>query len=144
MAEENSKLMNQHVTIFASGAKGSGANNSNPVTNHSGKGGIFWLEITAKSGTSPTLDVKLQGYDQDGGDWVDLGDNVAGTGAYAFSQKSSISEPVRDQLTVYPGLTASGNAVCSGILPNQFRAVATVGGSSTPTVTFTLGVDLID
>ena len=145
MAKENSRLMpNSHVTIFSSSARGAGANNSNTITTHTSKGGIFWLEITAKSGTSPTLDVKLQGYDQDGGDWVDLGDNVAGTGAYAFSQKSSISEPVRDQLTVYPGLTASGNAVCSGILPNQFRAVATVGGSSTPTVTFTLGVDLID
>jgi hypothetical protein len=111
------------------------------ITNHGAKGGIFWLEVTAVSGSSPTLDVKLQGYDPDGANWVDLGDNVAGTGAYAFAQKTGASS---DELTVYPGLTASSNAVCTGILPNQFRAVATVGGSSTPTVTFTLGVDLID
>ena len=134
-------MPNNHVTIFSSSARGSGANNSNTITNHNSKGGMFWLEVTAVSGTSPTLDVKLQGYDQDGADWVDLDDNVAGTGAYAFAQKTGAS---KDQLTVYPGLTASGNAVCTGILPNQFRAVATVGGSSTPTVTFTLGVDLID
>ena len=131
----------QHETLFSSSARGSGATNSNMITNHCGKGGIFWLEVTAVSGSSPTLDVKLQGYDQDGGDWVDLGDNVAGTGAYAFAQKTGAS---KDQLTIYPGLTASGNAVCSGILPNQFRAVGTVGGSSTTTVTYTLGVDLID
>jgi len=141
MAEENSKLMNQHVTIFASGAKGSGANNSNPVTNHSGKGAMFWLDITAVSGTSPTLDVKIQGYDQTGGDWIDLAANVAGNAAYAFAQKTGAGQ---DQLAVYPGLTASANAVCTGIIPNQIRAVATVGGSSTPTVTFSLSVDFID
>lgn len=133
--------MNQHVTIFASGAKGSGANNSNPVTNHSGKGAMFWLDITAVSGTSPTLDVKIQGYDQTGGDWIDLAANVAGNAAYAFAQKTGAGQ---DQLTVYPGLTASANAVCTGIIPNQIRAVATVGGSSTPTVTFSLSVDFID
>jgi len=131
----------QHETLFSSSARGSGATNSSMITNHGAKGGIFWLEITAVSGSSPTLDVKLQGYDQDGANWVDLGDNVAGTGAYAFAQKTGASS---DELTVYPGLTASSNAVCTGILPNQFRAVATVGGSSTPTVTFSLGVDFID
>ena len=133
--------MNQHVTIFSSSARGSGANNSNGATNHCGKGAIFWLDITAVSGTSPTLDVKIQGYDQTGGDWVDLGDNIAGTGAYAFAQKSSTGQ---DQLTVYPGLTASGNAVCNGKIPNRIRAVATVGGSATPTVTFSLSVDFLD
>ena len=133
--------MNSHVTIFSSSARGSGATNSNMITNHSAKGGIFWLEVTAVSGSSPTLDVKIQGYDPDGDDWVDLGNNVAGTGAYAFAQKTGAGQ---DQLTVYPGLTASGNAVCSGILPNQIRAVGTVGGSSTPTVTYTLGVDFIE
>ena len=134
-------MPNNHVTILSSSARGSGATNSNMITNHSAKGGIFWLEITAVSGTSPTLDVKLQGYDADGDDWVDLGDNVVGTGAYAFAQKTGASS---DELTIYTGLTASSNEVCSGILPNQFRAVGTVGGSSTPTVTYTLGVDLLD
>ena len=132
--------MNSHVTVFSSSARGSGANNSNSIINHCAKGGIFWLDVTAVSGTSPTLDVKIQGYDQTGGDWVDLGDNVAGTGAYAFAQKTGAGQ---DQLTIYPGLTASGNAVCNGILPQQLRAVGTVGGSSTPTVTFTLSVDFI-
>ena len=134
-------MPNNHVTILSSSARGSGAPNSNMITNHGAKGGIFWLEVTAVAGTSPTLDVKLQGYDQDGADWVDLGDNVAGTGAYAFAQKTGAN---KDQLTIYPGLTASSNAVCSGVLPNQLRAVGTVGGSSTPTVTYTLGVDLIE
>ena len=133
--------MNSHVTIFTSSARGSGATNSNMITNHCGKGGIFWLEVTAVSGSSPTLDVKLQGYDADGDDWIDLGDNVAGTGAYAFAQKTGAN---KDQLTIYPGLTESGNAVGAGVLPNQIRAVGTVGGSSTPTVTYSLGVDFID
>ena len=133
--------MNSHYTILSSSARGSGATNSNPVTNHGAKGAIFWLDITAVSGSSPTLDVKIQGYDQTGGDWIDLGDNVAGTGAYAFAQKTGTGQA---QLTVYPGLTASSNAVCTGIIPQQIRAVGTVGGSSTPTVTYTLSVDFIE
>ena len=134
-------MPNSHVTIFSTAAYASGANNSKMITNHTAKGGMFWLEVTAVSGTSPTLNVKLQGYDQDGANWVDLDANVAGNAAYAFAEKTGASS---DELTIYPGLTASANAVCTGILPNQFRAVATVGGSSTPTVTITLGVDLLD
>ena len=102
---------------------------------------IFYLDITAETGTS-TLDVKLQVLDPIGGDWVDLGNNVAGTGAYAFAQASAVTTGPTI-LTVYPGLTASANAVCTGILPMQFRAHATVAGSSTPTFTFSLAVDLI-
>jgi len=144
MAEENSKLMgyNSHVIMLSSSLRAAGAHTSNGVTNHDSKGGIFYLDITAEGGTA-TLDVKLQGLDQISGDWFDLANNVMGTGAYAFAQASGVTTGPT-VLTVYPGLTASANAVCTGVLPVIFRAHATVAGSSTPTFTFSLGVDLID
>ena len=140
MAEENSKLMG-HDIMFASSLRAAGAHTSNIITSYTTKGGIFYLDITAEGGTA-TLDVKLQGLDVISGDWFDLGNNVMGTGAYAFAQASGVTTGPTI-LTVYPGLTASANAVCTGILPQVFRAHATVAGSSTPTFTFSLGVDLI-
>ena len=128
--------------MVSSALRAAGTHTSNIITNHSAKGGIFYLDITAEGGTA-TLDVKLQVIDSISGDSTDLGNNVAGTGANAFAQASGVTTGPTI-LTVYPGLTASGNAVCSGILPIQFRAHATVAGSSTPTFTFSLGVDLIE
>ena len=143
MAEENSRLMaNISQTMFSSSLRAAGAHTSTFITNHTGKGGIFFLDITAEGGTA-TLDVKLQGLDQISGDWFDLADNVVGTGAYAFAQASGVTTGPT-VLAVYPGLTANANTVCRGILPVIFRAHATVAGSSTPTFTFSLGVDLID
>lgn len=130
-----------HEIMFASSLRAAGAHTSNIVASYTTKGGIFYLDITAEGGTA-TLDVKLQGLDQISGDWFDLADNVVGTGAYAFAQASAVTTGPT-VLAVYPGLTASGNAVCTGILPAVFRAHATVAGSSTPTMTFSLGVDLI-
>ena len=131
-------MANQREIVFSSAQRAAGAHTSNIITNHCAKGGIFYLDITAETGTS-TLDVKLQVLDPIGGDWVDLGNNVAGTGAYAFAQASAVTTGPTI-LTVYPGLSASANAVCNGILPVQFRAHATVGGTN---MTFSLAVDLI-
>ena len=141
MAEENSRLMQ---TMFSSSERAAGAHISSYINTHGAKGGIFYLDITVENpGSSTTLDVKLQGLDQISGDWFDLANNVVGTGAYAFAQASAVTTGPT-VLTVYPDLTASANAVCKGILPEVFRAHATVAGSSTPTMTFSLGVDLID
>ena len=129
-------------TMFSSSLRAAGAHTSSAITTHGAKGGIFYLDITAEGGTA-TIDVKIQGLDQISGDWFDLANNVVGTGAYAFAQASAVTTGPT-VLTVYPGLTASGNAVCTGVLPGIFRAHATVAGSSTPTFTFSLGVDLID
>ena len=130
-----------HEIMFASAERAAGTFTSNIVTSYTTKGGIFYLDITAEGGTA-TLDVKLQGLDQISGDWFDLADNVVGTGAYVFAQASAVTTGPT-VLAVYPDLTASANAVCKGILPAVFRAHATVAGSSTPTFTFSLGVDLI-
>ena len=141
MAKENNRLME---TMFSSAERAAGEQTSSFVNRYGAKGGIFYLDITVENpGSTTTLDVKLQGLDQISGDWFDLANNVVGTGAYAFAQASAVTTGPT-VLTVYPGLTVSGNAVCTGVLPEVFRAHATVAGSSTPTMTFSLGVDLID
>ena len=138
MAEENSRLMQ---TMFKSVERAEDTFTSTAITTHGNKGGIFYLDITVENG-SATLDVKLQGLDQISGDWFDLANNVMGTGAFAFAQASAVTTGPT-VLTIYPGLDESANAVCNGILPEVFRAHATVAGSGTPKFTFSLGVELI-
>ena len=138
--------MNTRTVMFASAVRAAATNGgvfeSVAVTNHNAKGGIFYLDITDETGAA-TLAIKIQGQDPVSKDWYDLDANVLGTGDYAFaSATAQTTGPT--VLTVYPGLTVSANAVCNGILPQVFRAHATVGGTSSPDFTFSLAVELID
>ena len=121
------------LTVFSSAARGSGANASG-VFGCDGKGAIFVLDVTAVSGTSPTLDLKIQVFSPLGNDYVDL------AGA-AFAQKTAANTSM---LTVYPGIAETANVSVSDVMPPLFRAVGTVGGSATPTVTFSLACYVID
>ena len=42
--------------------------------------GVFFLDITAGTGTTPTLNVKVETYNVLGNDWVTLGTFTTGTG----------------------------------------------------------------
>ena len=119
---------NRTVTIVSSAALGATAA-STPVASHGARGIIIYMEITAVSGTSPTLDSKVQAYDALGDVWHDI------TGA-AFAQKSGTGS---DYLTIYPGIGETTNEAVSDVVPALIRVHNTIGGSSTPTVTFTLG-----
>ena len=119
---------NRTVTIRSSAALGATAA-STPVASHGARGIIIYMEITAVSGTSPTLDSKVQAYDALGDVWHDI------TGA-VFAQKSGTGS---DYLTIYPGIGETTNEAVSDVVPALIRVHNTIGGSSTPTVTFTLG-----
>ena len=134
---------NMSQTMFSSSLRGADTYTSTVITNHTAKGGIFYLDITGEyAGSSTTLNITLQGLDVISGDWFDLDNHVVGTGAYAFAEATAVTTGPT-VLTIYPGLTANANAVCSGVLPHVFRASAVVAGTSTPKMTFSLGVDLI-
>lgn len=92
-----------------------------------GRGMTLFLDISAASGTTPTLDVKVQAKDPVSGEYVDWP-------SAAFAQKTATGT---DTLTIYPGITASANRAVSSILPNIWRVVYTIGGT-TPSFTFTL------
>ncbi len=87
--------------------------------------------ISAVSGTSPTLTLKLQSYDGASGTWVD----VKGASTLALGATGTT------EMTVYPGLTAVVNEAVNAIPGRRVRIYGTVGGSNTPTVTCSIGVD---
>ena len=119
---------NRTVTIRSSSAL-SAAGATDPVASHGARGIIIYMEVTAVSGTSPTLDCKVQGYDALGDVWHDI------TGA-VFAQKTGAGN---DYLTIYPGIGETANEAVSDVIPALIRVHSTLGGSSSPTVTFTLG-----
>lgn len=90
----------------------------------------MYLDITASSGTTETLDVKLQAKDAAlSGVYFDI------PGA-AFAQAT---DTTNQMLTIYPGIAETANVSVSDILPRNWRAVATVGsGDSDGSFTFSL------
>jgi hypothetical protein len=102
--------------------------NGGDLENRTGRGVKLWLNITAVSGTTPTLDIKLQWKDSLSGLYFDI------PGA-SFPQKSATGT---DDLTVYPGVAEAANEAVSDVIPRNWRAVATIGGTS-PSFTFSLG-----
>lgn len=90
-------------------------------------GGVFFLNVTAASGTTPTLDIKIQNKCQVTGIYYDI------TGA-SFTQKTAATT---DFLAIEPSLTAAANKAISQVLAPCFRAVCTIAGT-TPSFTFSL------
>ena len=122
--------------IFESAAR-SASENSRTITWDKGhfpqvRGTRLYLDITSVSGTSPTLDLKVQGYNGLADSWFDI------PGA-SFTQKTTTDA---DQLTIYPDLVEQANSKVSEHIGKQFRVVAELGGV-TPSFTFSLGADLL-
>lgn len=120
-------MINNEITVIPS-TTATVTFNSDIQTNFEAKGIRLSLNVSAISGTSPTLDVKLQHKDPVSGTWIDI------TGA-AFAQKTSTGT---DDLVIYPGITSTANRRVSDALPKTWRAVCTIGGTG-PSVTFSLG-----
>lgn len=97
------------------------------------KGAKFFLAITAVSGTTPTLALKIQEKDPISGNWVDV------NGA-AFASKTAVNT---DTLEVYPGVAAVAGRRVSGVLGKTIRAFVTIGGT-TPSFTCSLAAVFLD
>ena len=106
---------------------------SNGADQKSSAGGMrFFLNITAASGTTPSLTVSIQSKDPLSGVYVNL------PGA-SFPAQTGVGSA---ELTVYPGIATAANAEVAQVLSGTFRAVATISGT-TPSFTLTLsGVPL--
>lgn len=115
-------------TVFASAARTATAN-SNNMSLPDAVGAEFMLDISAVSGTTPTCVVKVQARDPISGNYVDV------PGAAFASQNATGTT----RLVVHPAITASANVAVAQTLPERFRAVATIGGT-TPSFTFSLSV----
>lgn len=93
-------------------------------------GAIFFLDIPARSGTTPTLDIKFQYKDPISGNFVDMP-------GCSFAQKNAVGS---DTLTIYPGVVATANRSVPLALGDEVNMVYTIGGT-TPNFTFSVSMD---
>lgn len=108
----------QEVTLLASAARTtSGDTSATPVDVKKYKEAIFFLDVTAVSGTTPTLDVKIKTKDPVSGKWFDL---------VAFTQATAVTSEMK---------------AVSGLLGSQISVFYTIGGT-TPSFTFSVGAVL--
>jgi hypothetical protein len=119
-------------TIDSSSARTTSANGSN--WGRYTKGGLFLIDVTAVSGTAPTLVVRLQTSVNSTSAYVDVDTTNA--------QTSVITATGTYMLRVYPGLDNVANAKCNSLLAYYTRFAWTIGGT-TPSFTFsTRGISL--
>jgi len=100
------------------------------MPNHA-KMAILYLDVTAASGTSPTLDVTIEMQDPTGTDYVEF---------TAFAQKTAaLTAPAF--IVVGLGAVAASitneDDVAAVMLPQKIRAKATIGGT-TPSFTYSV------
>jgi len=120
------------MQIFSAANPYTATTNSKDIGTADYVGAIFFLHITNVSGTSPTMTIKFQYKCQYTGNYIDI------PGA-AFAAKTAAGS---DSLTIYPGVVATANRSVALVLPNEIRAVATIGGT-TPSFTFSMYMDTV-
>lgn len=99
------------------------------------KGVRLFLDISAASGTTPTLDAKVQVQDPATGEWADL------PGASWAQQTTTTAAPL--PLTIYPGVAETANESVNDLVGEKLRVHVTIGGT-TPSFTYTIGATLLD
>ncbi len=121
-------LLNGGTPFF--GPSGAGTYGSGDLSNPSHKGLKLVIDVTAISGTGPSLTVTILGKDPvSGKTWTILASAaLAATGTTV--------------LTVYPGLPATANVSANDVLPPVFQIQAVVAGT-TPSVTATVAAHFI-
>ena len=117
---------NHNVAVEASSAKVASGNGSTQ-TNFNASGLFVWVNVTAVSGTTPTLTVRVQWSPDGGTTWLDLDTTNA--------QTASITGVTAAVLRIYPGIATAANAALNAPLPRTWRLAWTVGGT-TPSFTF--------
>jgi hypothetical protein len=107
--------------------------NGTTNNNYNWRGAYVLINVTAVTGTDPTLVVRLQ-YTANGSDYHDLDATNAVT--------ASITTTGQHLIRVYPGLTAAaptgGVSSANAALPRLYRPAWVIGGTATPTFTFSV------
>lgn len=99
-------------------------------TNINGRGVQVGVNITALTGTAPTLTITIQGKDAASGVY------------YNLLQSAAITATGFTLLTLYPGAAATANVSAPQVLPATWRVIAAIAGT-TPAVTATVGASQI-
>ena len=114
------------LTYTAAAAGSNGADQ----TNAGGRGVKLVIDITALTGTVPTLTVTIQGKDAASGKY------------YNILVSTALAAVATTVLEVYPGILAVANLATGVTLPRTWRVIAVIAGT-TPTVTATVGASVI-
>lgn len=114
------------LTLAAASANVNGPD----IANTSHRGVKVVVDVTAITGTTPTLVVTIEGKDNASGKY------------YLLLASASLTATGTTVYTVYPGAPVSGNVSANDVLPKTFRVRATIGGT-TPAVTATVGVTML-
>lgn len=108
-------------------AQGAGTINSADLFNQFWRGMKVVVDITAITGTGPSLTVAIQGKESAIGKYFTI---------LASAALTAVGTTV---LTVYPGLVAAANLIANDHHPVDWRVQAVVAGAG-PSVTATIGV----
>lgn len=111
------------LTLAAAAASGQSSN----FSSNAGQGASVVIDITAITGTSPTLTVIVEGCDPHSGKY------------YTILQSAALAAVGTTVLRIGRGLTAAANLVANDQMPQQWRVSYTIGGT-TPAVTAKVGV----
>ena len=111
-------------------ADGAGTVFSNEFENQACSGIKVVINITAITGTSPTLTVTLQGVD------------AASAAVYTILASAALNATGTTVLTVFPGAPVTANVSANDELPPKFQVKAVIGGT-TPAVTATVGLEAL-
>jgi hypothetical protein len=132
LVTDSNGLINTDLVVRASAVQleDAGAVAFTPATNKYHQGAHLYLDVTASSGTSETLNVKVQIQDPASEDWKDLASAV-------FTEATGVTS---QRITVGPWADAT---VKVG-LPLSWRLLATVGSADTDgSFTYSLGASLV-
>lgn len=119
------RIMPTLATLNAAAANG----NTNRLENQFQRGVTLTVDITAIAGTTPTITVFIEGYDESSGKY------------YPILTSAALSAVGTNVLTVYPAIAAVANVSASAVLPEAWRVRWAIAGT-TPTVTATIGAAL--
>lgn len=124
-------LGNQRVgPVLTLAAQGAGTLTSPPQTNQQSAGVKVVIDITAISGTSPTLTVTIEGRDPASGK------------TYPILVSAALATVSTTVLTVFPGIAVTANVAASDHLPLDWDVKAVIGGT-TPSVTATISAHML-
>lgn len=115
------------ITHTAASAGVNGADQSNL----SGNAITIVVNITAITGTTPTLTVTLQGKDAASGVY------------YTILASAALNATGTTVLNVFPGAPVTANLSANAILPKTWRVISAITGT-TPAVTATVGASVIE
>ena len=118
------------AALIAHAAASAGVNGADQV-NRRFRGLHLTIDVTAITGTAPTLTVTIQGKDPISGKY------------YTILASAALNATGTTVLRVYPGLAAAANLAVSDVLPKTWRVISAIGGT-TPAVTANISATLME